>query len=285
MRKILFAAVFSVILFFIPFQTVSSQTEDEETTGLRGDLRIADVAAYVAVKEIKFADRSDDKTDCENNTRGGYCSYLLRAEIKELFKGKIESKTLEFYIGTEATYPKKGLLGERIVFLVWNEDEKDKPKHLSAIENSTRPADVLAAMRKVVNPQTPIDDANESEPYSLAALKREFESADAVIYADVTGFKKDTDDELGSHPFVLNAEIKEVFKGDLKTGQKFEYKEDLLYRPVRTEDLGEQIVFLEKNEENGRFFYKRFRYSISDIRHNILEKLRQIAREKSNEKK
>jgi hypothetical protein len=283
MRKFLFALVFSAVLFFIPFQIVSSQTEDEDTASLRGDLRIADVSAYINVKEVKFASRSDENTDCENNTRGGYCSYLLIAEIKETFKGRIESsKMLEFYTGTEAAYPKKNLLGERVVFLIWSEDEKDKTKNLETIENSTRGIDVLEMMRKITNPQSPINEDNEAEPYSMKALKKEFTEADAIIYADVKSFEPDKTEEFASYPFILDAEIKEVFKGNLKTGQNLEYKEDLLYRPIRKEDLGEQIIFLERIEENGKISYKRFRYSIGDIRHSVLEKLRKIAGESSN---
>ena len=132
-------------------------------------------------------------------------------------------------------------------------------------------------MRKIVNPQTPINEDNEFEPYSLIALKKEFGEADAIIYADVKDFRADSSEEFGSYPFILDAEIKEVFKGDLKIGQKFEYKEDLLYRQIRQDDLGEQVIFLERVEENGKVLYKRFRYSIGNIRHNILEKLRKIA--------
>ncbi len=276
MRKILFAAV----LFFLilPFQKVSSQTEnnfDEEIMWLRSDLKVADVVVFVDVKIVKFAD-STAAADCENNTGNGYCSYLLMVEVKEIFKGKIESRTLEFYIGAEATYPKRNFLGERIYFLVWSEEEKDKSKRLFSIENSTRPIDALKTMRKITNPLSPIDENNESEPYSLKAIEKEFETADAVIYANVTSFKPDKDNELGSFPFVLEAKIKEVFKGDLKAGQKFEYRDDLLYRPIRKEDLGEQILYLEKKEEDGKVFYKRISYTIGDIEHDILEKLRKI---------
>jgi len=291
MHRILFVIIFSafLVLSVVPFQNVSSQTAEvspkinaEEDSGfhsadmLRADLRLADVVAYVNVKELKTASRSDDKTDCENNTGGGYCSYLLTAEVREVYKGEVKSKTLEFYGSGEATYPKKGFMGERIVFLIWNEDGKNGEKSLGTIENSTRGADALKAMRRVVDLKTPIDETDESEPYSLKAIKKEFAEADLVVYADVLSFKRDAEDE-GIEPFVLKAKVKEVFKGSLKDGQKIEYKDDLLYRPIRQADLGAQILYLEKTEENGKVVYKRIKYTFGDIQYNILEKLRKIA--------
>src|SRR5688572_10332696 len=115
MRKILFAVTFSMFLSFVIFQNISSQsaivlsnskTDDESSyfslKMLSSDLRVSNVVAYVNVKEVKYADRSDEDTDCENNTKGGYCAYLLIAEVKEVFKGKIESKPFEFYGSADA---------------------------------------------------------------------------------------------------------------------------------------------------------------------------------------
>lgn len=294
MRKILFAVTSLMFLAFVIFQNISSQsaivlsnskTDDESNHFslkiLSNDLRTSDVVAYVNVKEVKYAGRSDYETDCENNTQGGYCAYLLIAEVKEVFKGKIETKPFEFYESADATYPKRFFLGEKVVFLTLGEENKNKKRNLSTIENSTRPIEnnVLEKMRNIVNPQTVIDENDEREPYSFISVKKEFEEADAVIFADVKSFRSDKDAESGSYPFILEAEIKEIFKGNLKTGQKFEYKEDLSYRPIRNEDLGEQVIFLERVETEGKVFYERINYPISDIRHNIVEKLQKISKE------
>lgn len=277
--KILLNSGFLIILLFVLLQTVSGQTENvsgEEKRWLRGDLRIADVVAYVDVKEIKFAGRSDDKTDCENNTQGGYCSYLLTADIKEIFKGNIKTKTLKFITGTDATYRKKGLLGEEIVFLVWQINAKTKKRTLVDIENSGRGTNWLKTMREIVNPQTIIDDNDEFETYSLKSLRKDFSEADAVIYADVFAlapFK----DGFGSSPFFMQTKIIEVFKGDLKPKQTFKFVEDLLYRPLKKTDLGKQIIFLQKRDEDGKIYLERPRYTITEVRHGALEKLRQIS--------
>ena len=60
-----------VLLFFAlaAFQSTLGQTEsdfEEEMVWLRGDIRISDLVVYADVKKVEFADRSDDKTDCEN---------------------------------------------------------------------------------------------------------------------------------------------------------------------------------------------------------------------------
>src|SRR5262249_42213951 len=130
MRKILFVTIFSALLFlsFIPFQKVLAQTqkpddqkksqEEKKTPDfskiwenygslpeitviddsdsysykwLRRDMQMVDVVAYINVKEVKYSGSSDDKVDCENNKGGGYCFYDLIAEVKEIYKGKIET--------------------------------------------------------------------------------------------------------------------------------------------------------------------------------------------------
>ncbi|HEX8250430.1 MAG TPA: hypothetical protein VF599_19805 [Pyrinomonadaceae bacterium] len=294
MPRILSAFIFSFFLLFsaVSFQNVSSQTENpspndntEESSGfhsaemLRKDLKLADVAAYVDIKERELVDFIGEG-NCESDKGTGYCLYRLKAELKEVFKGKISGKTIEFYVSPDAGYPKKYLMGEKIVFLIWNENEEDKTQKLGTIENSTRSATALEKMRKIFDPQLLIDETDESEPYSLKSIKKEYEAADAVVYADVTSFKRGAENS-GFEPLVLTAKVKEVFKGNLKAGKKIEYKDDLLYRPYREDDLGEQILYLEKNVENGKIVYSRVKYALGDIQYNILEKLRKISRKKN----
>jgi hypothetical protein len=278
--RILFAITFStfLLLSFGYFQNVSSQTEsenyaDEEKRWLRSDLKSAHVSAFVNVTQFSVAD-SIGGGNCETNVGGGYCLYLLKAEIKESFKGKSETKSLEFYTSAETEYPKKHLLGEKIVFLVRGENGR-----LSSIENSSRGTEILATMRKIADLKTPVDDADDTDPYSFKALQNDFAIADAVIFADVKSFREDKE-RSSFQEFILQAEVVEVLKGSFKTGEKIEYLDDLSYRSFNQNDLGKQIIFLEKQEEGGKVFYSRIKYTADFVRNDILEKLRKIAAKK-----
>jgi hypothetical protein len=312
MRKTLFVATCLVFLTIssISFQSVLSQkqksdeekessknvdvsetpaTDDSETDDpytpkwLRNDMRVSDVVAYVDVKEVKYCDRSDTDTDCENNQGGGYCAYALTAEVKEIFKGKIETKPFVFHATADAGYPQKYFLGKQIVFLLDYEEDKNKERNLGTLENSRRSIEhnVLEKMRNILDPKAPINENDEREPYAIKYIKTNFEEADAVVYADVVSFKSDAEG-FGSEAAILKAKIKEVFKGKQRSGQTFEYKDDLLYRPMRQEDLGEQVIYLKKEEENGKTVFRKIEYTEGWIQHDILEKLRKIAKEKSN---
>lgn len=281
---IIFGVVFiSVKIAAAQANETSAANEFYSSAYLRHDLKSSDVAAYVEVKEVKLAGRAGD-ADCENNTGNGYCSHLLTADVKQVFKGKIAAKTLEFFTGTEAGYPKKNLLGERIVFLVWEKNDQKQTPSLATIENSTRGAEAVEAMRRVVNPQSPINEADENEPYSRISIEKEFADADIVIFADVTSFTPKKE-EATFERSVLQGIVKEVFKGKLKAGQKFTFEQDLLYRPIREEDLGAQVIFLTKKiiggepvYERGKLVYDRTNIAVSDIRHDVLEKLRAAAK-------
>jgi hypothetical protein len=117
---------------------------------LKSDFKEVDVVAYVDIKERKLED-SIGSGDCETDKGAGYCLYRLKAEVKEVFKGRITKKTVEFYTSPDMDYPKKNLLGERVVFLKWNEAEAGKKKTLGAMENSTRwiKYDILQKIRKI----------------------------------------------------------------------------------------------------------------------------------------
>lgn len=284
MRRIFSAFIISGLTFFFIAldQTTFAQTAEsnsgEEKIWLRGDLRASDVVAHVDIKEKKFIDSIGNSADCENDKGSGYCRYLLKADVKEVFKGKSIGQTIEFYVTPDADYPKKNLLGEEIVFLVRHKDEVTEKEALFTIENSSRPVQWLDAMRKIVDSKSPIDDEDEFELYSLKAVRKQIKEADAVIYADVTSFQK-TPDEIGFSASLLKATVLEVFKGDLNDGQKLEFVEDLLYRPIGNDDLGKQIIFLQKREEEGKTFYERTRYTITAVEHDILEKLRKSSKE------
>lgn len=167
MRKILVAVIFSVLLFFapVPFQNVSGQTEKtnqnkptEDENGFYGaeilesDYRQVDVVAYVNIKERKLVDSMGaEKDGCENDKGSGYCLYLLKAELKEIYKGKTTASEIEFYTSPDASYPKEKLMGERVVFLNRSTIKDKKKKQLHTLENSTRwiEHDILEKMRKI----------------------------------------------------------------------------------------------------------------------------------------
>ena len=99
----------------------------------------------------------------------------------------------------------------------------------------------------------------------------------------------------------MTAEVREVFKGNLKKGEIVRFREDLLYRPFREEDLVEQVVFLTiptdnrykrmKYDKDGKSYfelvelkekgviYVNEEYREGFIKHGILEKLRKIAKD------
>ncbi len=288
MLKNLFLISFSILLLVTlgEFQKVLGQTENEsknvyaaeERKWIRNDLRVADVVAYIDAKEIKIADALGN-ADCEKNTGSGYCLYLITADVKELFKGNIKKDKLEFYVSPDASFPKNKLLGEQVVFLVSGLNEKTKKESLHTIENSTRDIEVIETIRKILDPQRTVDELDEFDPYSMRSLKANFEKADAVIYVIVRGFSKN-EESISPQEFVINADTKEVFKGDFVNEEKIKYLDDLLYRPFREADLGKQIVFLEKIEEDGKVFYIRINYTADKLEHNVLEKLRKIAGDK-----
>jgi hypothetical protein len=323
MRKILFAAICLIFLTFsfISFQNTSSQIQksvsEKESPKtvvtsetpiennselddqympkrLRFDIRMADVVTYVDVKEVKLSGSDNESTDCENKGGpGGYCFYDLTAEVKEVYKGNIETKSLEFSANADSSYPKENFLGERVFFLKWTAGE-NKGRFLVNMENSSRliKHNVIEKISNILDPNTPIDENDEKEPYSFKYISQNLQEADAVVYADVLNFKSDKSDGFDSESFILKAKIKEVFKGGLKAGQIFEYKDErnfeyedeTLLRPMCKEDLGEQILYLKKKEKKGKVFYEKVNYMESWIQHDILEKLRKIAKEDSIEK-
>lgn len=166
MIKLLLAFIFSIgfILSFAPFQKLNAQycnkkklTVEQEAECrfyvgeiLQQDFRAVEAVVYVNIKERKLIDSvGGENVDCENDKGGGYCLYLLKAEVKEVFKGKIQSRNIEFYTSPDADYPKKNLLGERVVFLEKTVDEKIGKIKYAVLENSTRwiKYDILKSLR------------------------------------------------------------------------------------------------------------------------------------------
>jgi hypothetical protein len=156
MIKTLLTIVFSALLIssaaFV--QNVSAQTGDGgfySAGFLRSDYKQVDVVLHVDVKEYELVN-SIGTGDCKDSSGGGYCLYRLKAEVMEVFKGKIKKQNFAFYTVLEASTGKKDfLLGEKIVFLEWSSNFPDKKRGLGTLENSTRKIEsgVLGTMRKI----------------------------------------------------------------------------------------------------------------------------------------
>lgn len=167
MRKILFGIALSTCLIssagFVQntaAQTVikseKNQNDGEKTfysSGfLKSDRKQADVVAYVNIKERTLIDAlGEDKANCENGKGSGTCLYLLKADVKETFKGGKISGKIEFLMSLDAGYSKDKLMGERVVFLNRKSNAETGEMKLVAIENSTRwiKYEVLAKLRKL----------------------------------------------------------------------------------------------------------------------------------------
>lgn len=274
---------------------------------LRRDTRIADVVAHVKIIKRKLIDQTDG-ADCENDRGGGYCAYLLTAEVKQVYKGNLTEATLDFVGSSDADYPKKGFMGEKVVFLSWGDPDLGQKGRLETMENSTRWIDhgLLGKMKVVVDPKAAIDESDKNEPYSRVAIKKSFDESIAVAYIEAVSFRPDSDSisETGS---IVTAVVKEVFKGNVAVGATLEYREDFSHRGSRKENLGPQIVYLEaykpiggdvievdrvsgkpvrkkrEVQEKGVTYVNQM-YNEGFIKHNILEKLREIAGKPATEK-
>ena len=163
MLKRISVIIFIFVGLFLSFsQTVFSQTEKASenlkssddrdlTEWLKTDYKQVDVVLHVEVKEYELIN-SIGKGECKEIAGGGYCLYRLKAEVKEIFKGKIKRENFEFYTVLEASTAKKDfLLGEKLVFLEWSDNFPDKKRSLGTLENSTRSIEsgLLKKMRKI----------------------------------------------------------------------------------------------------------------------------------------
>ena len=160
-----FTLIVAILFIFTFCQIAFSQTENVDAkkpvvkvdesqfykkSMLASDYTQVDVVAYVNVKERRLVD-SIGGGDCESDKGTGYCLYLLKADLKEVFKGKVTEKEIEFYTSPDAGYPKNNLMGERVVFLNESDNFPDKKMSFGTLENSTRRIkyDVLKKLRKI----------------------------------------------------------------------------------------------------------------------------------------
>lgn len=139
-----------VVLLLVFSRSGAAQNEFYSAENLRYDYKQVAVVVRVDVVQRKLIDFIG-RGDCERDLGAGYCLYRLTVNVKEVFKGKPSQKTVEFYASPDADYPKKYLMGEKIVFLNWNGGDSGNKKRLFTLENSTRPvkSEIIERLRKI----------------------------------------------------------------------------------------------------------------------------------------
>ncbi len=94
---------------------------------LRSDYKSVRVVAHVRIREAEIVSRIP-----------GYDNWKVSAEVIEPFKGKFRKGDLiEYFHGAEAPSRKEFFTGEKIVFLLGEDDKKKKSMRYSVLENST----------------------------------------------------------------------------------------------------------------------------------------------------
>ncbi|HMS42425.1 MAG TPA: hypothetical protein PKE69_19495 [Pyrinomonadaceae bacterium] len=150
MRKTFLIAIFS-ICFLIFAQNILAQDDFYSSKFLKYDFKQVNVVVHVNVKSRELVNHIGEGS-CEDGKGTGYCLYRLKADVKEIFKGKIEIVNFEFYTVVDVDYRNKdSLLGEKVVFLDWSDNYPDKKMSLGTMENSTRSIekDVVKKLRKI----------------------------------------------------------------------------------------------------------------------------------------
>lgn len=262
-------------VFVLTDDEINSMEEQFTSVGdLSHDLKRADVVAHVDVKKVRVVDSIG--ADCEKNTGTGECLYVLTAEVKEVFKGTINTSPMEFFESADAGYPRRYFLGPHVVFLSKGRPDQGEVRY-GAMENSSRSIkyNVLEKLRRIIDPASPADENDASDPYSTASLTKLYSEADAVVFVNVTNSKSLGDFHETS--FSLTATVTEVFKGGLASGQTIKFEDGLLYRPILAEDMGPQVLFLMREVKDSTLIYDKIDYTLGEIKHGILDKLRKIA--------
>src|SRR4051794_3718573 len=125
LRPFLFA-----LLLLLPISALAQDNEEWPSLSyLRSDYRSVSAVAHVKVSDAEIVSRIP-----------GYENWRIVCEIIEPFKGKFQKgQTVEFFHGAEAGFRKELFLGEKIVFLLHEFDEKEKKRRYVVLENSTLP--------------------------------------------------------------------------------------------------------------------------------------------------
>src|SRR4051794_40347589 len=119
------------ILAFIFVSTLLVQAQNADdwpSTGyLRNDYRATNVVLRVKVERAEIVGRV-----------GGYENWRLTGHVVETFKGDIRAgDVLQFYHGAEAGFRDQLFLGDKIVFLLSENDKATGSRQFNVLENST----------------------------------------------------------------------------------------------------------------------------------------------------
>ena len=107
---------------------------------LRQDYKSVSVVAHVRVEHAEITNRI-----------GGYENWKINAVVRESFKGKFKKgDAIEFFHGAEAGFKQEWFMGEKIVFLL-TENDRERGRHYTVLENSTLPftKDRAAKLRQI----------------------------------------------------------------------------------------------------------------------------------------
>jgi len=120
----------SVFVLLLPLYS-SAQREESfpPLSYLRSDYRSVSVVAHVLLRDAEITGRI-----------GGYENWKIAAEVLEPFKGRIrKGEVIEYFQGAEASLKKEFFKGEKIIFLLAEDEGEKKTLRYSALENSTLP--------------------------------------------------------------------------------------------------------------------------------------------------
>ena len=94
---------------------------------LRSDYKAVAVVGHVRIQQAEITSRIP-----------GYENWKIRAEVLEPFKGRFrKGDVIEYFHGAEAGFKREYFTGEKIIFLLVENDREGK--HYSVLENSTLP--------------------------------------------------------------------------------------------------------------------------------------------------
>ncbi len=119
----------TLLLLLVPVAALA-QDDDEwpSLSYLRSDYKSVALVAHIRVEKAEITDRIP-----------GYETWKINAVVLEPFKGKLKKgDALEYFHGAEAGFKVDWFMGEKIVFLL-AENDKVRGPFYTVLENSTLP--------------------------------------------------------------------------------------------------------------------------------------------------
>lgn len=117
------------VLVLLLLSQASAQDDENwpSLSYLRNDYKAVSVVAHILIRKAEITNRV-----------GGYENWRVAAEVLESFKGKFrKGDVIEYFHGAEAGLKKAHFTGEKIVFLLAEDDEEKKGPRYTVLENST----------------------------------------------------------------------------------------------------------------------------------------------------